>query len=180
MRENRNDWVDLYRTSEDYTPEELGTRLSFSLCFSMFRAIPFNISASSLVPLVEPRYWYDPESGRLNFDDVKKQMLTSSGSFQDRGILAMAPEDWSKIWDTWDEPESPYFHWTDVHSVLKIDDGSDANTLNFVNTISSPSVRADVSIRGLVLDILRSNGTTAEAVQSMLMVALESRYQDYL
>ena len=179
MRRNSNDWVDLYRANDDQTPEELGTRLSFSLCFTAFRAVSFNISASSLVPLKEPRYWYDPESGRLNFDDVKRQMLTSSGSFQDRGVLSMATDDWSKPWEEWND-ESSYFDYTDVDNVLKVDGGSGPDTLNLVNSITSSSVRADVSIGGLLLDILRSNGTTAEAVQSMLMVALESRYQDYL
>lgn len=147
--------------------------------------MPFNISASSLVPLKEPRYWYDPESGRLKFDDVKRQMLTSSGSFQDRGVLSMAPDDWSKLREEWTDDsvrndDSPYFDYSDVNNVLNVDVGSGPDTLNLVNFINSLYVRADVSIGGLVLDILRSNGTIAETVQSMLMVALESRYQDYL
>jgi hypothetical protein len=180
VRKNNADWVDIYRMTGDYTTQELATRLSFSLCFSAFRARSLNISASSSVPLVEPRYQYDPEIERLNFSDVRKQLLTSSGSIQDRGILSLASQNWSATWG--DDPEGrpqPYFHYLDVDSLLQMETFDDARTIHLVERTDSAAARADVSIGGLVLDILRSNGTTAEAVQSMLMVALGSRYQDY-
>ncbi|PSN66457.1 hypothetical protein BS50DRAFT_622120 [Corynespora cassiicola Philippines] len=176
VRRNRADWVDLYRTNGNYTPTEIRTKLSFSLCFSGFPARPFNISASSSVPPVEPRYRYDSDSGRVNFDDVRKQMLTSSGSLEDRGVLSLASQNWSTNWDGF----YSYFHWMDVDSLLSMEDAGGAPTIHLIDAMTPSFARADISMGGLLLDILRSNGTTAEAMQSMLMVALESRYQDYL
>jgi hypothetical protein len=174
-RQNRADWVDLYRTNGNYTQAEMGTRLSLSLCFSAFQARPLNISASSPAPLVEPRYRYDSESGLINFDDVRKQIITSSGSLEDRGVLALAPQNWSVAWDG----KYPYFHWMDVDSLLVMEKVGGTRTIHLVDRMDPSSARADVSIGGLLLDVLRSGSTTAEAVQSMLMATLESRYQDY-
>ena len=179
VRENNADWVDIYRMAGNYTTQELATRLSFSLCFSAFQPTALNISASSSVPLVEPRYQYDPESGRLNFGDVRKQLLTSSGPIEDRGILSLAPQSWSAWWNESMNFMSPYFGSLDAGTLLQIPLFDNASTLHLVESTDGGAARADVSIGGLVLDILRSNGTTAEAVQSMMMVALESRYQDY-
>lgn len=165
VRENNADWVDIYRMTGDYTTQELATRLSFSLCFSTFQARPLNISASSSVPLVEPRYQYDPEIERLNFSDVRKQLLTSFGAIRDRGILSLASQNWSATWG--DDPESRpqlYFHYLDVDSILRMETLDDSRTIHLVERTDAAAARADISIGGLVLDILRSNGTTTEAV----------------
>lgn len=178
IRKSRADWVDIYRNEGDYTPNEMGLRLSFSLCFSAFRAQPFNISASSSVPLVEPTYRYDSENGRVKFDDFRKQMLKSSGSFEDRGILSLAVQNWSARTTKWDG-FYPYFHWMGVESLLSIENTGGAPTVHLAESMIPSSARADVSIGGLLLDMLYSGGTTAEAVQSMLTAILQSRYQDY-
>ena len=182
VRQNRADWVDLYPTNGNYTPAEIGMKLSFSLCFPAFVARPFNISASSSVPLVEPRYRYDSKSGRVNFGNVRRQMLTSSGSLEDRGVLSLASKNWSTHFQhpsAYADRSYSYFHWMDVESLLLMEDAGGAPTIHLADRMDPSFARADISIGGLLLDILRSNGTTAEAVQSMLMVALESRYQDY-
>lgn len=49
----------------------------------------------------------------------------------------------------------------------------------FIQQRCPSSALADASIRGLLLDVLYSGGTTAEAAQSLLVVALELRHQDY-
>lgn len=40
----------------------------------------------------------------------------------------------------------------------------DSRTIHLVERTDAAAARADISIGGLVLDILRSNGTTTEAV----------------
>lgn len=157
--------------------------LSMSLCFSAFQALPHIISASSLVLFAEPRYEHDPESGRLDFAHVKKQNLTSFRSVEDRGVLSLAPKNWSATWDeseTRDRYHYSYFHRMEIDTLLTMNDSGGANAVHLIDQMHPSFARADVSIGGLVLDILRSNGTIAEAVQSMLMVVLESRYGDYL
>jgi hypothetical protein len=60
-----------------------------------------------------------------------------------------------------------------------MEDPDDALTIHLLDRIDPSAARAVVSIGGLLLEVLSSGGTTAEASQSMLKGAIESRYEDY-
>jgi hypothetical protein len=105
--------------------------------------------------------------------------ITSSGSCEDRGDLLLASQNWSQSTETCNN-DFPYIDWLDVHSLLGMEYDGDPRKIHLVDRMNPSLTRADIGIGGLLLDILRSKGTTAEAVQSMLMVALGSRYQEHL
>lgn len=129
---------------------------------------------------MEPRYTYDSKTVQKESDNVRNQMLRSSGWFiAERGILSMAPLNWI---DEGGVGWLPYFDFSDSELLLRVQsaDGSGvSSTIHLVNTHSGSS-RVHLSFGGLVMDILRSGKTPAEAVQSMLMAQFASRYQDYI
>jgi hypothetical protein len=174
LRRSRNDWTDVYRTNNNFTAAD--ATLSFSLCFPASDTRYFNVSASSTAPLVQPRYGYDSVSGRIRFDDVRKQMLSSPHTtMEQRGILSLKPQFWGGI------PQGPpYLGTEDTEDALKVIPSEGASTINLLQWYEPTTSRADVSIGGLLLEILREGGTTAEAVQSMMTTLLASRYQDYV
>jgi hypothetical protein len=182
IRHNRGDWVDVYRNDSSYHPWD--AKLSFSICFPAVNSRYFNISASSTVPIVQPRYRYDPNDQRIRFDDVRKQLLTSSKyTPEQRGILSL---DLGKILNS-DRlpgygglPKVPYLDFSNTDKSFDIEPKNGLRIMHFMNNLQFPGVRADVSIGGLFLEILRTGGTTAEAVQGMIMALTASRYQDYI
>jgi hypothetical protein len=174
VRQNRDDWTDVYRTNDNFTAAD--ATLSFSLCFPASAARYINISTSSAVPLVQPRYRYDSVSGRIRFDDVRKQMLSSPHTtIEQRGILSLQPQLSEE-----DFGEPPYLGIRDTGTALKVIPFEGASTINLLQWYEPTTSRADISIGGLLLEILREGGTTAEAVQSMMTALLASRYQDYV
>ncbi|KAI8941765.1 hypothetical protein NX059_002968 [Plenodomus lindquistii] len=174
VHRSKGDWTNVYRTNNNFTAAN-GT-LSFSLCFPATNARYLNVHASSAVPLVQPRYNYDPLSERVRFDDVRKQMLSSPHTtLEQRGILSLE----SRLWEQ-DGQEAPYLGPGDIKAILDIPPFEGASTINMLQRYEPVTGRADISIGGLLLEILREGGTTAEAVQSMLTALHASRYQDYV
>ncbi|KAH7086958.1 hypothetical protein FB567DRAFT_56031 [Paraphoma chrysanthemicola] len=174
VRRNRGDWIDVYRTNNNFTAAD--ATLSFSLCYTASAAKYLNVSASSTVPLVQPRYSYDSVSKRIRFDDVRKQMLSSSHStIEQRGILSLQ----SQLFEE-DYKKPPYLEIHDTELAFKVPTFEGASTINLLQYYTPVTGRADISIGGLLLEILREGGTTAEAVQSMWTALLASRYQDYV
>jgi hypothetical protein len=90
---------------------------------------------------------------------------------EDRGVLSLASQNWSIAENL--HHHCPYFDPMDVATFLS------SPIIQFVNYVQDGDGKADISIGGLLLEILRLGGTTAEAVQSMLMSVVESRYADY-
>jgi hypothetical protein len=181
IRHNRGDWVDVYRNDSSYHPWD--ARLSFSMCFPAAEARYLNISASSTVPVVQPRYRYDLIDQRFRFDDVRKQLLTSSrNTLEERGVLFLEPDNVLHS-DGWSDPGvklSPYLNQYDTNLSFKVEPTYGIPTIHLMNWVRPSRVWADISIGGLFLEILRTGGTTAEAVQGMMMALTASRYQDYI
>jgi hypothetical protein len=178
VRQNRGDWIDVYRTNNNFTAAD--ATLSFSLCYPSFATRYINVSASSTVPLLQPRYSYDSESGRVRFDEVRKQMLSSPHTtIEQRGILSLQSQVWSEDTQKGDDQEPPYFGYEDIE-YARVTPVEGAATINLLQYYEPVTARADISIGGLLLEVLREGGTTAEAVQSMLTALLASRYQDYV
>jgi hypothetical protein len=174
VRQNRDEWTDVYRTNNNFTAAD--ATLSFSLCFPASAARYINISTSSTVPLVQPRYSYDSMSGRIRFNDVRKQMLSSPHTtMEQRGILSLQPPLWGENYE-----EPPYLSTIDTDIAIEVIPSKGASTINLLQWYEPTTSSADISIGGLLLEILREGGTTAEAVQSMLTALLASRYQDYV
>lgn len=171
------EWVEIYRKNGSHTTEESETRLSLSVCFASFEAEHFNISASSAVPLTEPRYTLDLPGGGWEFDEVRKQMLTSPDrSLENRGVLSLKPQNWTNTVN--DEIQYYYFDRLTLQRLLSMEESEDSLLLQEDSPI--PGDQTDVSIGGLFLNILRTGGTNAEAVQSMLMGVIESQYNSYM
>jgi hypothetical protein len=174
FRRTRNEWTDVYRTNNNFTAAD--ATLSFSLCFPASATRYMNVSTSSRVPLVQPRYSYHSASGQIRFDDVRKQMLSSPHTtMEQRGLLSLQPQLWRE-----NDQEPPYLSTGDAEEALKIIPFERASTINLLQWYNPTTSRADISIGGLLLEILREGGTTAEAVQSMMTALLASRYQDYV
>jgi hypothetical protein len=180
-RQNRGDWIDVYRTNNNFTAAD--ATLSFSLCYTASTTSYRNISASSTVPPVQPRYSYDSEGKRIRFDDVRKQMLSSSHTtIEQRGILSLQSQVLSS------EPQGskegyagpPYLSTHDMELAFKVPQFENASTINLLQFYEPVTGRADISIGGLFLEVLREGGTPAEAVQSMLTALAASRYEDYV
>lgn len=175
IRRDRGDWTDVYRTNNNLTAAD--AMLSFSLCFPASQARYLNISASSTAPLLQPRYRYDPVSQRIRFDDVRKQMMSfPHTTMEQRGILSLEPQPWEKNQGFL----PPYLSTRDTDYSVSIDPFEGASTINLLQRYDPVTARADISIGGLLLEVLREGGTTAEAVQSMMTALLASRYQDYV
>ena len=68
--QNRGNWIDVYRTNNNFTAAD--ATISFSLCYTASTTSYRNVSASSTVPPVQPRYSYDSVGKRIRFDDVRK------------------------------------------------------------------------------------------------------------
>jgi hypothetical protein len=179
VHRSRGDWTEVYRTNNNFTAAD--ATLSFSLCFPASASIYLNVSTSSKVPLVQPRYNYDPVSGRVRFDDVRKQMLSSPHTtIEQRGVLSLESLLLqSKLWVEYDL-DPPYLSVRDTETAFKVISFEGASTINLLQWYEPATGRADISIGGLLLETLREGGTTAEAVQSMMTALLASRYQDYV
>ncbi|OAL42888.1 hypothetical protein IQ07DRAFT_686115 [Pyrenochaeta sp. DS3sAY3a] len=174
VRRNRGDWLDVYRTNNGFTAAS--ATVSFSLCFPSFKAAFLNVSASSTVPLIQPRYNYDSVSRRIRFDDVRKQLLSSpQTTIEQRGILHLQPQHWEGAGE-----QPPYLPNLDTETVFKVPPLEGASTINLLQWYDFATNQADISIGGLLLEVLREGGTTAEAFQSMMTALLASRYQDYV
>jgi hypothetical protein len=175
VRRNRGDWIDVYRTNNNFTAAD--ATLSFSLCYTASAAVFRNVSTSSTVPLVQPRYSYDSVSKRIRFDDVRKQMLSSSHTtIEQREILSLQ----SPLLEEDYYQSTPYLSTLDTKFAFRVPPFEGASTINLLQYYEPATGRADISIGGLLLEILREGGTTAEAVQSMLTALSASRYQDYV
>jgi hypothetical protein len=176
VRRNRGDWTEVYRTS--YDPSAGGSMLSFSLCFPASAARYLNISAYSAVPIVEPRYKYDAHTQRIRFDDVRRQMLPSPDiAMGQRGIPSLKGQHWRGGRGD----QTPYLGTQDTETVFEIPRVDNARTMHLVQYSPYDATgHADISVGGLLLEILREGGSTAQAVQSMMTVLFASRYQDYI
>lgn len=173
--QDRDDWTDIYQTTNNMTRAN-GT-LSFSLCYPASETRYMDIVASSRAPPVQPRYSYDSENKRVRFDDVRKQMLSSNTTtVEQRGILALQPQHWKSN----SGQIAPYLGELDMRAALDVDPYEKNTTAKLLQHYDHPGGRADISIGGLMLEILREGGTTADAVQSMMTALLASRYQDYV
>ena len=153
--------------------------LSFSMCFPAIRSRFLNISSSSELPLVEPHYKYDRVRERLRFDDIRTQLLsTTNGSMRERGVLLLEPQSWTI---NTDDPFQPYMSLAELEALLDVPLRGGARTVCLVSSLGGEHCgrSADISIGGLLLEVLREGGTTAEAVQSMIMGIYASRYQEY-
>lgn len=172
---DRGDWTDVYPTNDGLTAADC--MLSFSLCFQASETQYISVVASSIVPLVQPKYTYDSESGRIRFDEVRKQMLSPPNTtVEQRGILSLEPQQWEGNYGQ----SPPYLTNTDIGTALKINSQTNYSTAYLLQHYEGPAGRADISIGGLLLEILGEGGTTAEAVQSMITTLVASRYQDYV
>jgi hypothetical protein len=174
VRQNRGDWTEVYPTNYGLTAAD--GMLSFSLCFQAAATQYIDVVASSVVPIVQPRYSYDSVDGRFRFDQVRKQMLSPPHSTsKQRGILSLEPQRWEEIFGG----KPRYLTNADLGAALSIDPSANYSTAYLLQYYEHPTSRADISIGGLLLEILREGGTTAEAVQSMFTTFIASRYQDY-
>jgi hypothetical protein len=175
----RNDWAEIYsKESEGFKTD---ATLSFSMCFPAIRSRFLNISCSTEVPLVEPRYKYDRVRESLRFDDIRTQLLSSDGSMRKRGVLLLEPQSWTMDTDA-DDPFQPYMSLQELAALLDIPQCRGARTVYLLNQLlyhDQCGILADISTGGLLLEVLREGGTTAEAVQSMIMGVYASRYQEY-
>ena len=182
VRRTRGDWIDVYRTNNSSTAAD--ATLSFSMCYTASTASYLNVSASSTVPLVQPRYSYDSVDGRIRFDDVRKQMLSSSHTtIEQRGILSLSSQVLSlqpRVLGEEAYMELPYLGNFDMEIAFKVRPFEYAPTINLVQFYEPVTNRADISIGGLLLEVLREGGTPAEAVQSMFTALCASRYEDYV
>jgi hypothetical protein len=175
VRQNRGDWTDVYPTNDGLTAAD--GMLSFSLCFQASEIQHINVVASSVVPLVQPRYSYDSASVRIRFDQVRNQMSSPPNSTaEQRGILSLEPQRWEGNF----EQNPAYLTNADTATALKIDPSANYSIAHLLQHYERPAGRADISIGGLLLEILREGGTTAEAVQSMMTALIASRYLDYV
>lgn len=181
VRQNRGDWIDVYRTNNNFTAAD--ATLSFSLCYTASAASFLNVSASSTVPLAQPRYNYDSVGRRIRFEDVRKQMLSSLHStIEQRGILSLQPQVLSLQPQDSEEDYQvpPYLNTHDMELAFRVPQFEYASTINLLQFYEPVTGRADISIGGLFLEVLREGGTAAEAVQSMLTALSASRYEDYV
>jgi hypothetical protein len=187
VRQNRGDWLDMYRTNNKFKAAD--ATLSLSLCYPANTARYLNVSTYSTVPLIQPRYSYDSVSGRIRFDDVRKQMLSSPHTtMEQRGILSLQSqilEQKHQGETPSDTPLPPYLDPYDTEDAFTASAYNDsqsegASTMNLLQYYQPAAGRADISIGGLLLEILREGGTSAEAVQSMMTTLLASRYQNYV
>ena len=171
----------MYRTNNSSTAAD--ATLSFSMCYTASTASYLNVSASSTVPLVQPRYSYDSVDGRIRFDDVRKQMLSSSHTtIEQRGILSLSSQVLSlqpRVLPEEAYMELPYLGNVDMEIAFRVPPEY-APTINLVQFYEPVTNRADISIGGLLLEVLREGGTPAEAVQSMFTALCASRYEDYV
>lgn len=175
VRQNRGDWIDVYRTNNNFIAAD--ATLSFSLCYTASASSFRNVSASSTVPLVQPRYNYDPAGKRIRFDDVRKQMLSSPHTtIEQRGILSLS----SQALEEKEYRLPPYLGTLDMELPFVVPQFEYASTINLLQYYEPVTGRADISIGGLLLEVLREGGTPAEAVQSMFTALYASRYEDYV
>jgi hypothetical protein len=75
------------------------------------------------------------------------------------------------------KPYSPPFLDTDdTDYALVVNPFEGAATINLMQVHKLATNRADISIRGLLLEVLREGSTVAQAVQSIITALLTSRY----
>jgi hypothetical protein len=173
----RNDWAEVY--SKEGEGSKTDATLSFSMCFPAIKSRFLNISSSSELPLVGPRYKYDRVRERLRFDDIRTQLLsTSHGSMRKSGVLLLEPQSWTT---NFDDRYPPYMSGGELEKLLDSPSCGSARTVTLSSWLNaSPCGQlADISISGLLLEVLREGGTTAAAVQSMIMGIYASGYQEY-
>jgi hypothetical protein len=103
-------------------------------------------------------------------------MLSSPHTtMEQRGILSLQSQPWED-----NHLAPPYLSAFDTEFAFKVIPFEGASTINLFQWAYPATNRADISIGGFLLEILREGGTTAEAVQSMMTALLASRYQDYV
>ena len=189
---DRNEWLDLKQDADvldwSHGNNFADNKLSFSLCFPVFRAYVLNISVTSRAPLEEPTFFYDVERSQFRYDDVRKQLVSSSKLLADeRNILSLHPQSW-RLFDNMTDQEYPFGNiltmitltGSTTGSSQIFEPGQDHPTLHLMDDMKEFQPRADYNIEGLGLEVLQEGGTPAEAMQSMLMSVVLADYQSYV
>ncbi|CAN9171793.1 unnamed protein product [Alternaria alternata] len=188
----RNEWLDLKQDADalDWSGGNnfADNKLSFSLCLPVFRAYVLNISATSRAPLEEPTFFFDVERSQFRYDDIRKQLVSSSKLPADeRNVLSLHPQSW-RLFDNMTDQEYPFGNiltmitltGSDTGSNQIFEPGQEHSTLHLMDDMVEFQPRADRNIEGLGLEILQEGGTPAEAMQSMLMSVVLADYQSYV
>ncbi|CAN9178306.1 unnamed protein product [Alternaria alternata] len=189
---DRNEWLDLKQDADalDWSGGNnfADNKLSFSLCLPVFRAYVLNISATSRAPLEEPTFFFDVERSQFRYDDIRKQLVSSSKLPADeRNVLSLHPQSW-RLFDNMTDQEYPFGN---IFTMITLtgsgtgsnqifEPGQEHSTLHLMDDMVEFQPRADRNIEGLGLEILQEGGTPAEAMQSMLMSVVLADYQSYV
>ena len=189
---DRNEWLDLKQDADalDWSGGNnfADNKLSFSLCLPVFRAYVHNISVTSRAPLEEPTFFFDVERSQFRYDDIRKQLVSSSKLPADeRNVLSLHPQSW-RLFDNTTDQEYPFGNILTMIKLTGSDTGSNQifkpgqehSTLHLMDDMVESEPRADRNIEGLGLEILQEGGTPAEAMQSMLMSVVLADYQSYV
>ncbi|CAN9145586.1 unnamed protein product [Alternaria alternata] len=189
---DRNEWLDLKQDADalDWSGGNnfADNKLSFSLCLPVFRAYVLNISATSRAPLEEPTFFFDVERSQFRYDDIRKQLVSSSKLPTDeRNVLSLHPQSW-RLFDNMTDQEYPFGNILTMITLTGsgtgsnqiFEPGQEHSTLHLMDNMKEFQPRADYNIEGLGLEILQEDGTPAEAMQSMLMSVVLADYQSYV
>ncbi|CAN9173490.1 unnamed protein product [Alternaria alternata] len=189
---DRNEWLDLKQDADalDWSGGNnfADNKLSFSLCLPVFRAYVLNISATSRAPLEEPTFFFDVERSQFRYDDIRKQLVSSSKLPTDeRNVLSLHPQSW-RLFDNMTDQEYPFGNILTMITLTGsgtgsnqiFEPGQEHSTLHLMDDMKEFQPRADYNIEGLGLEILQEDGTPAEAMQSMLMSVVLADYQSYV
>jgi hypothetical protein len=185
---DRNEWLDLKQDADILDRSDgnnfADTKLSFSLCLPTFHAYVFNISASSQAPLEEPTFFYDAERSQFRYDNIRKQLVSSSTlSLQERNVLSLHPQSWL-LFNNMTNQDYPFGNIDTMITLTGSNQifvpGQEHPTVHLMDDAKELTPRADRNIEGLGLEILQEGGTPAEAMQSILMSVVLADYQSYV
>ncbi|CAN9144887.1 unnamed protein product [Alternaria alternata] len=154
------------------------------LCLPTFHAYVFNISASSQAPLEEPTFFYDAERSQFRYDNIRKQLVSSSTlSLQERNVLSLHPQSWL-LFNNMTNQDYPFGNIDTMITLTGSNQifvpGQEHPTVHLMDDAKELTPRADRNIEGLGLEILQEGGTSAEAMQSILMSVVLADYQSYV
>lgn len=181
---DRNEWLDLKQDADalDWSDGNnfADTKLSFSLCLPTFHAYVFNISASSQAPLEEPTFFYDVERNQFRYDNIRKQLVSSSTlPLQERNVLSLHPQSWL-LFNNMTNQDYPFGNIDTMITLTGSNQifvpGQEHPTVHLMDDANWLTPRADRNIEGLGLEILQEGGNPAEAMQSILMSVVLADY----
>ncbi|KAJ8107507.1 hypothetical protein OPT61_g8818 [Boeremia exigua] len=183
---NNNEWLDLKQDADttaqtNSTLRFSDTKLSFTVCSVSAERRVLNVSMSTKAPLKEQVHFWDADRRQFRYDDIRRQLLRSTGtSLEERGVLSLQLPRPSQTAQP--PPNNPEKTWSfgDPHAVINFGDDSHFLGQNLtIKLLGEKSEQSNKDLRELGLEMLRTGGSAAEAMQSMAMGVVLADYQQY-